>query len=131
MVLQGGTIPSPENAPAPEDGDPFDGMLDVRHDELCLVKVRYKDVGAAEEDPAYQVDASLAAADVSDRAERADCDLQWAAAVAALAERLKQSAFADPAHDEQIRSITTTCEGDDAHRIEFTRLAEQALNLLP
>ena len=59
--------------------------LSVGEDELVLVKIRYKDRDATEEDPSYQVNAATPAASIEESFEDATGDLQWAAAVAAFA----------------------------------------------
>ena len=130
IVLAGEEPPQPAGAPEPEDGTPFDGELDVAADELCVVKVRYKNVGATESTPALQVDAALREADLAGLMESADADLQWAASVAALAEILKGSPFADEAHLSAIAElIGSNCAGDP-DREELNALLPTVRSLL-
>jgi Ca-activated chloride channel family protein len=130
VVLSGDAIPDVPGAPAVEDGAPSDVVLDVAEDELVLVKVRYKDVDATEDDPAYQVAAGLAVADVGALLAAADEDLRWAAAIAAFAEILKHSPYGDPAQLATIDDIVSGSAGQDADRLEFLGLFETARGLL-
>lgn len=130
LVPVGVEIPLPEGAPAPEDGAAFQGVLDVQPGELCLVKVRYKDVGASEDDPAYQVDAGLLASEVAEVLEDGDSDLQWAVAVAGLAEILKHSPYGDPADFPKVRVLLEANAGSDADRLELTGLLDTIEGLL-
>ena len=130
LVLTGDDIPMAEGAPPAEDGAEFDGELEVAATDLCLVKVRYKDVDATEEDPARQVDAGLAAADVKESLQGTSGDFKWAAAIAAFAEILKESVYADPSLLPTIEELVTTNAGSDPDRKEFLSLFGGAKTLL-
>ena len=131
LVLDGGTIPVPEGAPEPEEGDPYSGEVEVDPEDFVLVKVRYKDVDATEEDPAYEVSASLAPEDVAESYGALDTDFQWAVAVAAFAEILKESPYADVSQLSYIDKIVTNeAQADDPDRVEFASLFTTAQELL-
>ena len=121
LVLSGGTVPQPEAAPAPKKGDAYTGDLEIAADDLVLVKIRYKEVDATEEDPAHEISAGLGSGKVGE----ADQDFEWAVAVASLAEILQQSPFAEPAALPRIEEILTdTAHANDPARAELGTLIE-------
>jgi len=131
LVETGHEIPLPEGAPEPEDGEPYTEAVEIAASDFVLVKVRYKDVDATEEDPAYEVSLSLTPDDVSDTYTDLDADFQWAVAVATFAEVLKQSPYGDAAYLPQVANII----GASAHesypeRVEFVELFGAARQLL-
>jgi len=128
LVLKGGALPEPEDAPEPVDGDDYDGPLEVAGDDYVLVKVRYKEVDATAEDPAKEVSSSLKT--LTSQLNAADADLRWAAAVAAFAEILKGSPFADSGYLEQIGAILAEQRTRDSDRAEFYQLFRLALPIL-
>lgn len=128
LVLAGNAIPDTEDAPEVDDGDPYAGPVEVDIDDLVLVKIRYKPVDAAAEDPAIEVRSGLAS--VAADLDAADEDLRWAVAVAALAELVKGSPFADAAHLDQIRAIFAEQAARDQARQEFHGLVENILDEL-
>lgn len=131
VVLAGGTIPAPEGAPEPLESEVWDGELTVAPDELVRVKIRYKEVGAEESDPSEEISAGLTVAAAGGAFEDAPGDLQWAASIAAFAEILKESPFADAGNLEVIESVVSAHMGKDADRVEFSTLLETAIGLLP
>lgn len=128
MVLAGRAMPHTPGAPEVDDGNPYAGPVAVSIDDYVLVKVRYKPVDAMVDDPAIEVQASLAA--VTEDLQTADEDLRWALAVAAFAEILKASPFADKAHLDQIRAIVAEQSARDAAREEFYRHVQNLIGRL-
>ncbi|MBR57519.1 MAG: hypothetical protein CMH54_05595 [Myxococcales bacterium] len=128
IVRTGGLVPVPEGAPELVDNPPFDGETQVEADELCRVKIRYKEVGATEEDPAFEVWKSIST--VSDDLSDASADMQWAASVAAISEVLKGSPYASMEKLELAVSLIHANIGNDPLRVEFAALLDQAMLLL-
>jgi Ca-activated chloride channel family protein len=129
VVPAGATVPERSGAPTLVNGAAADGAIEVAANDLVLVKVRYKTPNATETDPAREVHASLpaealAAPGVADR------DTQWAVAIAALAEILKGSPYAEPAAMPQIAAIVAADAPRDADRSELAVLLARARTLL-
>ncbi len=76
-----------------------------------------------------EVSASLNPARLAATMDDADNDLRWAVAVAAFAEILKDSPYADPSSLDTIRSIVRVQRGIDADRREFAALMDAAMAL--
>ncbi len=130
LVLEGNEVPAAEGAPEIEDGEDFDGELTTEADDLAIVRVRYKDVDAVETTPAHEVKAVVRHDDV-DELEKADADFRWAAAVAAFAEVLKESPFAEDAHVELVDGIVKGgAAGNDPERQEFIYLFDRTVLML-
>jgi Ca-activated chloride channel family protein len=129
VVLRDGVVPTPEGAPALDDGEPVEGKREIQEGELLQVKVRYKEVGASEEDSAFEVNSVLTPADVLPHFEGADDDFQWALAVAIFAEVLQGSPFADDADLETVRTVVTPQADRDSARGEFVDLLGRAIPL--
>jgi Ca-activated chloride channel family protein len=127
LVLAGGTVPQSAKAPVPDDGLASTLPREVAPADLVLVKVRYKAIGAANSDPAIETAASLPFAQLTDQWSLADQDLQWAVAVAALAELLKGSPYADRGFLPVLRGIVAAQATRDADRQEFATLLETIL----
>ena len=130
VIPVGGSVPEVEGAPEVEAGAAFDGAMDALEDELCRVKVRYKQPGATEEDPAAEVAMGLVADAVLGSLDDASADLRWAAGVAAFAEVLKQSPYAAPAKLDTIREALAGAQGLDVDRNELVSLFDQARGVL-
>jgi Ca-activated chloride channel family protein len=130
LVMAGDAIPAAEQAPPIEDGDPVSGDREIDAEDLVLVKVRYKEVGAQESDPAKEVTQSMVEDEIALSHQEANKDLQWAAAVAAFAEILKESPYANRDVLKTIQGIVTTENWLDGDRQEFKQLFEAAQNLL-
>jgi Ca-activated chloride channel homolog len=122
VVLAGGTVPVRMGAPAVLDGNPSELPREVKADDLVLVKVRWKGVGATEATPAQELSTSLGNHEIAEGLPAADPDLQWAGAIAALAEILKQSPYADRAHLGTIGPIVQGQASRDDDRRELARL---------
>ena len=130
LVLAGGTIPSRTGAPTPEDGAASTLPREIAPTDLALVKVRYKSVDAADTAPALEVSTALPSTAPQAWLDVADQDLRWATAVAALAEILKGSPYADKSFLPTIRSICAAQASRDADRQEFDALLEKIVPLL-
>jgi Ca-activated chloride channel family protein len=131
LVLLGSEIPAPEGAPQPKDGEAYTGEVEVDPADLVLVKVRYKDVDATETDPAYEVNAHLAPAEVATSYTALDSDFQWALSIAAFAEILKDSPYADATALPIVESVFSDSDNQsDNDRVEFAGLFAQAQALL-
>jgi len=119
----------PEQLPAGEEpsaGETSDLERSIDADDLVLVRVRYKDVGASEQDPAHEVKQGLSATSL----DTPDRDLEWAGAVAQFAEILKGSPHASKALLPGIESVLEAQTGRDAERDEFIELFREARALL-
>jgi Ca-activated chloride channel family protein len=124
-------VPMPEGAPEPEDGETYDGAVEVEEGDLVLVKVRYKLPGAAEEDPAFEVASSLPLSMAATSHAELDSDFRWAYAIASFAEVVKKSPYASMGDLEEIAEIIATeAEGTTGDRAEFATLFERARPML-
>ncbi len=121
LVLAGSAIPDVEGAPEIERGQPVEGDREIDASDLVLVQVRYKDIHATIDDPAFEVSVSLTPDEILESADAAGADFLWAAAVAAFAEILKQSPYA---HLEDLDSIGTIFEAQRARDQERGELAD-------
>lgn len=131
LVMRGGDVPVVDGAPAIVDGQAFAGALEVAAEDLALVKVRYKDVDATEDDAAREVSESLPTSEVGDSFAEVDADFGWAAAVASFAEILKGSPYADGSRLEEIEgTIKRPVYDEDVDRQEFEALFLNARGLL-
>jgi hypothetical protein len=81
--------------------------------------------------PALEVRAGLPLAEVEEGLGAGDPDLRWSVAVAAFAEILKQSPFADRAFVPQIEAVVNEQAARDADRSEFAALFAKARAKLP
>ena len=118
----GATLPLGPGQPAIVDGAPADLQREVGANDLLLVKARYKHTDATDTTPALEVSTGLDALHVEETLSAADADLQWAVAIAAFAEILKKSPFADRGFLPQIEQIVTAQAGRDRDRAEFAAL---------
>jgi Ca-activated chloride channel family protein len=130
LILTGGQVPEVADAPAIDDGEPVAGEREIAPEDMVLVKVRYKDVGAATEDPAKEVTTTMTQAEITSSITGADADFQWAAAVATFAEILKNSPYAETSSLPDVQTIVTRENWLDADRAEFRQLFESALPLI-
>ena len=130
LVLAGNGVPEAEGAPALFMGPGGETELSVAADQIALVKIRYKAPDATEEDEATQIDTGFGVEGMSATFEAAHGDLQWAAAVAAFSEILKQSPYANSAALQSISATLAKHAGTDADRLEFLSLLGTAMSLL-
>jgi Ca-activated chloride channel family protein len=131
LVMAGQDVPAPAGAPVLLEGTPAvtDGSAGVALDDLAHVAIRYQAIGDAVDAPAHEVGASLPAAAAGDLSA-ADPDLRWAAAIAAFAEILKRSPFADPIALTAIDGIVAEQAARDQDRAEFATLYTKARSML-
>ncbi len=131
LAVNDGTLPEAVGAPDTEDGAPYAGAVEVASDDWVLVKVRYKEPGASESDPAKEVSLSLSSDDLVNAPGAADADFRWAVAVAGFAEILKGSPYAPVDQlatiDELIRDEAYSSDPD---KQEFVGLFTTARTLL-
>ena len=129
VAFNSSDIPMPEGAPLIDDGADFDGDLVVTGDDLMRVRVRYKHLEATVDDAAFELSESLV--DVMPLIGPVDGGFQWAVAVAAFAEIVKQGPFSDTSALDTIEMLLANNVGDDLDRREFSELVSQARLLLP
>lgn len=130
LVLAGGSLPEVAGAPAPTTGASYDGVREVTDSDLVEVKVRYKPIDATTTDPALEVAQSIAPSDVAGDLAEADLDLQWASAMAAFSEVLKQSPYAAPVDLDAAGTVFEAQRERDADRAEFYELFLAARDML-
>jgi Ca-activated chloride channel family protein len=130
LVLAGKELPVVEGAPEPEDGDAYDGKLEVSEDELVRVKVRWKELDEGEEDAASEVQQGLTEDQVALTPEETSGEMQWAVAIAAFAEILKDSPYGTIDNIELIQALVDANVGEDSNRLEFQDLLSKAIPLL-
>lgn len=131
VVRKGDGVPDAEGAPAVKGGEPVSGEREVTAEDLVLVKVRYKEPGAAESDAAKEVVSRLAPSEIGGLFDEADRDLRWAAAMAAFAEILKQSPYATPKQLDALREVFAEQAERDSERMEFLTLFDKTVQLMP
>ena len=132
VVLTGQAIPTPTGAPDVLQGPPVtDTPTDVATDDVARVSVRYQAIGEPVDAAAHEVAVGLPAAALGADLAAADADLRWAASVAAFAEILKQSPFADRAALPTIETVVGEQAARDADRTEFAQLFAKAKAMLP
>jgi Ca-activated chloride channel family protein len=131
LVLAGQTIPMPDGAPELLQGPPVGDLPpDIGADDVVRVSVRYQAIGDAADAPAREVGVSLPAGALGANLAGADADLRWAASVAAFAEILKHSPFADRNALTVIDGVVSEQATRDADRAEFAQLYAKARQLL-
>ncbi len=130
LVLTGKPIPAPSEAPAIVDGEPFAGEREIDAADMALVKIRYKQPAATAEDIAQEVSASIATADIAPLLQSADPDLAWALSIAAFAEIIKGSPYADKQSLPTISDIVAADAKTDGYRLEFAEHFAVATGLI-
>ncbi len=126
LVFVGDAIPEKSGAPDVKDGDPVEGEREIDGSDTVLVKVRYKEVDASASDPAYEVRSTLARSEIKESYAVSNGDLKWAAAMAAFAEILKESPYANADGLSTIEDIVTEKSWLDSDRTEFVALFNKA-----
>jgi Ca-activated chloride channel family protein len=127
LVMAGNTVPDVTNAPMVLDGEPVEGAREIDAEALVLVKVRYKQPGASAEDPATEVQQTLAPDEAAATLDAADRDMRWAVAMVMFAELLKGSPYARESDANIIQAITTAQASRDQYRTELVSLLEAYL----
>lgn len=120
VVLRGNLQPVIKDAPATRTGDRFRGTLEGAYDDLVMAKVRYKDVDATETTAAKEFSVSLKNAEES--FTKADADMRWATGIAAYAEILRHSPFADKTVISKLDELFKEQSSRDSDRKEFYSL---------
>jgi len=129
VVPKGKPIPKVDGAPIDKTGEKEPGEREVKAEDMVLVKVRYKQPGATESDPAKEVTVHEAGAEIP-AFDKADEDLRYSAAVAAFAEILKGSPYATPDKLDLLREVFEAQQDRDIERKEFLGLFDKAVTLL-
>lgn len=129
LALAGGSVPLASGAPQASTGPRYSGAREVQPEELVRVKLRYKTVDAAPDDPALEVLSSLSSTSVSGLTA-AEADLAWAFGVATFAEILKRSPYANAAQLDALEAIFATQAERDLDRAAFYRLFRDSRRLL-
>jgi Ca-activated chloride channel family protein len=130
LVLGDDPLPAAAQDAVQTQGELTTGTREVADSDLVLVKVRYKKPGATDSDPAFEVAQAIAPDAIAGDAALADRDMRWAAAVAAFAELLKGSAFAEPDTLDAISATVKEQSGRDEDRATFSELFSKARALL-
>lgn len=131
LILAGEPQPALDSEPVRRQADAASGPREVAASDLALVKVRYKAPGARSSDPASEVATGFAPDAIATDADGADADLRWAAAVAAFAEILKQSSFAQPETLAALELTFAAQQQRDEDRAAFVAQFRKARALLP
>ncbi len=130
LVMAGGVVPEPADAPTMEIGEDYSGEVEIDPSDLVLVKVRYKDVNATAEDAAYEVAETLSPEAVAESHTALDGDFRWAAATATFAEILKQSPYATEGSMGALSDIFEAEQAGDGDRQTFFELFGLAQQLI-
>lgn len=130
LVLDGDALPVGAGQGVRAQGEQSHGPREVSATDLALVKVRYKAPNAGPEDAASEVAAAFAPEAIAADPTLADADLRWAAAIAAFAEILKHSAFAERDALDAIGATLAAQAERDADRAAAVQRFQQARALL-
>ena len=130
VVPVGGSVPQVKDAPETQDQGVFEGKLGVSGDDLCLVRIRYKRPDDGVDAQSLYVETKLDSKSVVDDMGKAGADTRWACAIAAFAEVLKGSPFADASQLSEIAKTVKELAGDKADRKEFVTLMDKALKMM-
>jgi Ca-activated chloride channel homolog len=130
LVLGDGSVPSVQGAPDPTTGATYSGVREVASENLVQVKIRYKHIDAGATDAALELSESLAPSAVAEAIDDADPDLQWASAVAAFSEVLKQSPYGSSVDLDALGAIFEAQSARDDDRAEFYQLFLAARGML-
>jgi Ca-activated chloride channel family protein len=131
VIPSGRSAPEVEGAAPVADGAIYDGPVEVKPEDMVLVKVRYKQPDAREADPAKEISARLAVADAQADLSRTDPGMQWAVALGTFSEILRGSPYVTP--KEVLGPIGVVFErtaGTDSDRKAFLPLFTQARSLV-
>ena len=129
VIPIGGLIPQPEGLQL-EEAEPFDGEIPLDGAELVNVQVRWKDSGASEEDPAYETNQGLDLNATMCAVEVADSDFRWATSLAAFAELLKGSPYANPVGMKHMVDTLEAATAGRPERQEAVALIKAAAELM-
>jgi len=130
LVMAGREVPPAEGAAQLDDGDPVEGEREIGAQDMVLLKVRYKDPADAEPATALETNLALASGATLDFVSQASSDMQWAVAVAGLAEILRQSPYSGTDQLQVIGEMIDANVGDDDDRLELQGLLPAVGDLL-
>ena len=130
VILSGGEIPLVEGAPELDIGEPVEGEREIAPSDLVEVRVRWKNVGALDTDPAHEIRESLEPVELAGAEPEVEPDFLWASAVAGFAEILKRSPYADMSELSIIREIVRAQAMRDDERARFAGHLEEAVRML-
>jgi len=130
LVRPGNEIPAPQGAPELDQGDPVEGDREIAPSNLVMVKVRYKEVDATEEDPAREVREIMEGAQIRSSYQQMDESFRWAVAIAAFAEILKESPYANRDALPEIEGVVKEKTWLDGDRSEFVGLFDRAMEMM-
>ncbi|HMI91387.1 MAG TPA: von Willebrand factor type A domain-containing protein [Polyangiales bacterium] len=129
LVLAGAPLPDGV-VPVASQGDAQGSGREVDAADLALVKVRYKTPAATDRDPASELTAAFAPDAIASDPGAANADLRWAEAVAAFAESLKDSSFAEQDRLDALGATIEAQRGRDRDRAAFADQFKKARALL-
>jgi Ca-activated chloride channel family protein len=104
---------------------------DITVEDLARVRLRWKEPGASEREPANEALFSLARAELRDDAAELDADAVWAIGVASLAEVLHQSPYVQDVDLNAIGKRLAPLVGNSPERSELISLWSNAVRLAP
>ncbi len=129
IVRAGEAVPTNQQAPDRVTGAAVTGPRTVGAGEALVVRVRYKAPGAGDGDAASEVSTTLAPAALA-AGSAGDPDTTFAVALAAFAEILKGSPYAEPSKLDAIQAVLDAQASRDADRAELAALVRQARVLM-
>lgn len=116
LVLAGETIPDLPDAPDVVTGDPVEGEREISEGELAVVKLRYKNPGASESDPAQELREAL----TPEAIEALEFESQFVWSVSQIAGYFSDNPFAPV---ENLRTaLSLLDDATDESRVEFREL---------
>ena len=134
LVIGDAEVPDFEGTSV-DDGPAFDpsedpSFIPADEDALVDIRLRYKTVGASEEDPAMQVDYTVTPVLLNSDFESTSADLRWSTMIAAWAEILRDSPFAADYDISALEALAQGAAGLRADRMEFIQLLAKAKDLM-
>ena len=119
----------PKNVSAAARQSSSEIAAEVGAEDLALVKVRWKQPGAASVDHASELTAALHGDAIESDPEQLDPDARWAIGVARLAEVLRGSSFASRSELPRVRAMLESLAEGKVDREELVSLLPQVENL--
>lgn len=98
--------------------------------ELVRVTVRYKEPGATETTPAMSTEAGLTVDGLATTYSLLDEATRWAAAVATLAELLRESPYVEYVAAAVVKGELESLAGNDAKRLELAAYYDDLVGLV-
>ena len=119
----------PKNVSAAARQSSSEIAAEVGAEDLALVKVRWKQPGAASVDHASELTAALHGDAIESDPEQLEPDARWAIGVARLAEVLRGSSFASRSELPRVRAMLESLAEGKVDREELVSLLPQVENL--